>query len=107
MSKYTPSHLSINYVILYCVAMFQLSQLYVIIHTVLKCQLLKLSLHVLKLLYLFILTYHFSFYGSVNLQSLPLIYCIPHSHPSVHESLVLFLITWLAHCRLPLCQIET
>lgn len=58
-----------------CVLVSQLlkhTQVFVIIHTVLKCQLLNHSLDVWEPLYLFILTYHFSLYGSVNVQSFPL-----------------------------------
>ncbi len=101
-SKLTPSHLTILHVFLFQLILHFL----VVIHVIPKC-LLNLSLHVLKLPYLFIPTYRFSLYVSVNLQSLPFIYCVPHSHPSVHESVVLFPIRWLAHCRIPLYQIET
>lgn len=100
-SKLTPSQLSIIHYP--CNSLLRLHlhlHFSVIIHIVRKPHLLNLSLNVLKLPYLFIPTYHFSLYVSVDLQSLPFIYCIPHPHPSVHEALVLFLIRWLAHCRL-------
>lgn len=105
-SLHYPCHLLLHRCFLLS-QVFKHTGVFVIIHTVLKCQLLNHSLDVLESPYLFILTYHFSLYGSVNVQSFPFIYCIPHSRPSVYESLVLFLIRCLANCRLPLYQIET